>query len=131
MARERQGIGQHIDCSLLGTQLAMQSFPITGFLRNREQRSSPQRLSPTFTYYPCSDGLYLVLGILDPKWWAGFCTAINRDDLAMDERFNTPKARNVNNKELVSELDATFLQKKRSDWPVSYTHLTLPTILRV
>tara|TARA_B100000029_G_scaffold432458_1_gene444661 strand:- start:1495 stop:2676 length:1182 start_codon:yes stop_codon:yes gene_type:complete len=116
VARERQGIGQHIDCSLLGTQLAMQSFPITGFLRNREQRSSPQRLSPTFTYYPCSDGLYLVLGILDPKWWAGFCTAINRDDLAMDERFNTPKARNVNNKELVSELDATFLQKKRSDW---------------
>ncbi len=116
VARERQGVGQHIDCSLLGTQLAMQSFPITGFLRNNEQRASPQRLSPTFTYYPCADGLYLVLGILDPKWWSGFCRAINRDDLALDDRFDTPKARNLNNKELVAELDTTFSQKVRSDW---------------
>ena len=116
VARERQGVGQHVDVSLLGTQLAFQAMGITGFLRTGEQRPSPQRASPTFTYYRCGDGLYLTIGLLDPKWWPAFTKAVGRPELADDERFATPRDRNENRLALLAELDAAFDVRGRDEW---------------
>ena len=35
IARERDGIGQHVDVSLFGSQLALQAFQLTGMMRER------------------------------------------------------------------------------------------------
>jgi CoA:oxalate CoA-transferase len=116
IARDRQGIGQHVDVSLLGSQIAMQNLPLQSFLRSGHQGASTQKLNPVFTYYTGSDGKSLTIGLLDPKWWPGLCRVLGREDLLTDERFVTPRDRHQNREELVRELEAAFATQKRDYW---------------
>ena len=116
IAREKQGIGQHVDCSLLGSQIALQTLQIQGFLRNGNQTPPVQRSNPTFAYFMAEDGLWLVVGILDPKWWPRLCAVLEREDMVTDERFAAPIGRHRNRTELLAELDATFAKKPRAEW---------------
>ncbi|MDZ7726780.1 MAG: CaiB/BaiF CoA-transferase family protein [Dehalococcoidia bacterium] len=116
IARERQGVGQHVDVSLLGSQIAFQNLPLTGFLRNNRQAATPQKSNPTFAYYAGSDGKALTIGLLDPKWWAPMCSVLEREDMLEDERFATPKARQQNREELIQELEKAFSKRPRDEW---------------
>ncbi|OAI38989.1 hypothetical protein AYO38_08555 [bacterium SCGC AG-212-C10] len=115
VARERMGVGQHVDASLLGSQIALQALQITGFMRAGRQGASPQRANPIFTYYQCSDGLWLTLGILDPKWWPRLCAVLERPDIECDPRFDDMN-RMRNREELIAALDEAFATKPRSYW---------------
>ena len=115
-ARELHGVGQHVDTSLLGSQLALQGLGLTGFLRQGAQRPRDTRWNPLFTHYPCADGLYLSLGLLDPRWWPAFCETLEREDLLADERFAEPGDRIGNRLELLDELHRTFARKPREEW---------------
>ena len=125
-ARELHGVGQHVDTSLLGSQLALQGLGLTGFLRQGVQRSGGTRWNPLFTYYPCADGLYLSLGLLDPKWWPAFCETLERDDLMVDERFAQPAGRIGNREALIEELNLTFARKPRDEWLALLKAANLP-----
>lgn len=116
VARERHGIGQHVDVSLLGSQVALQAMQLTGFLRAGVQAPTPQRANATFCHFGASDGKYLTLGILDPKWWPTLCVTIGREDLVTDERFAEPRGRHVNREALLAELDAVFATRPRDEW---------------
>lgn len=116
IARDRQGIGQHVDVSLLGSQIAMQNLPLQSYLRSGHQGASTQKLNPVFTYYTGSDGKSLTIGLLDPKWWPGLCRVLGREDLLTDERFVTPRDRHQNREELVQELEAAFATQPRDHW---------------
>lgn len=125
VARERQGIGQHVDASLLGSQIALQAFQITGFLRAGVQYNTPQRSNPVFTYYCCEDGLWLTLGILDPKWWPRLCAVLDRPDLAPDPRFDDMN-RMRNREALIAELDLTFARRPRAAWLAALKAADIP-----
>jgi CoA:oxalate CoA-transferase len=116
VARERQGVGQHVDVSLLGSQVALQALQITGFLRSGTQYPTPQRSNPVFCQFRCGDGKSLTIGLLDPKWWPGLCRTLDRDDMLTDERFITPRDRQVNRIALLAELDASFGRQGRDHW---------------
>ena len=116
IARERDGIGQHVDVSLFGSQLALQAFQLTGMMRDGYQHRTPRRQLPTFAYYPCADGRWISLGVLDPKWWEPLCRALERPDLVRDERFADPHLRQRNRRALLDELDAAFQQRPRDEW---------------
>ncbi len=115
-ARERQGHGQHVDVSLLGSQVALQALQLTGFMRTEYQYPTPQRQTPTFAYFPCSDGKWLTIGILDPKWWPNLCRVLGHEEWATDERFESPKGRFANRIEMLAELDTAFSLKPRDQW---------------
>ncbi len=114
--RELHGTGQHVDTSLLGSQLALQGLGLTGFLRQGTQPLRDTRWNPLFTHYPCADGRYLSLGLLDPKWWPAFCEALEREDLMADERFAEPRGRTAARLELIEELTGSFARKPRDEW---------------
>ena len=116
IARERQGIGQHVDVSLLGSQVALQGAQFTRFLRGEVQTPTPQRMNPVFTYFRASDGLYLVIGLLDPKWWPELCGVLAREDLPEDARFATPLLRQEHREGLLAELDGAFGLRPRDEW---------------
>ncbi len=117
IARERQGLGQHVEASLLGSQLALQAFQITDFLHDGFQHPTPQRQIPTFAYYPTADGKWLSLGIIGSnKWWPELCDALGRPDLRDDPRFADPFARDDNREALLAELDAIFARRPRDEW---------------
>jgi CoA:oxalate CoA-transferase len=116
VARDRQGVGQHVDVSLLGSQVALQSMQLTGFMRNDHQAPTPQKSNPVFAHYMGSDGKSLTIGLLDPKWWPALCRTLEREDLLTDERFVTPRNRFQNREALVQELERAFGCKPRDEW---------------
>jgi CoA:oxalate CoA-transferase len=116
VAREQQGIGQHVDTSLLGSQIALQTLQIQGFLRTGNQTPPVQRTTATFAHYKAQDGLWFVVGILDPKWWPRLCKVMEREDLTEHELFATPQGRHHNREALLAELDSTFAKKPRAEW---------------
>lgn len=116
VARERMGFGQHVDASLLGSQIALQAMQYTGFLHSRRQVATAQHAMPLFTYYQCGDGKGLAIGLLDPRWWAPLCLAMERDELLTDERFDSPVQQHRNREALVAELARTFKTRPRDEW---------------
>lgn len=52
----------------------------------------------------------------DQGRWTSFCEAIDRPDLAADERFATPVGRYRNRAEIIGELDALFASAPLDHW---------------
>jgi crotonobetainyl-CoA:carnitine CoA-transferase CaiB-like acyl-CoA transferase len=109
--RERTGVGQHVDISMVDSlfhahELAVQGPSLTGG-RWRAQRSGPRsRLNSPMGVYPAADG-HLVLQVMQAQW-PGFCRAMGRADLISDERFADLNGRQRNRDEL-NELVTAWL----------------------
>ncbi len=109
--RERTGEAQAVDCSLLGGQVALQSFNIGVYLASGQppQRRPRTEAQPLWNMYRCADGRWLVIGLPQgDRWWAGLCAALELDHLADDPRFCSLLARSQNNRELIAVLDERF-----------------------
>jgi crotonobetainyl-CoA:carnitine CoA-transferase CaiB-like acyl-CoA transferase len=114
IARDRLGIGQQVDTSLYGSQISLQAMNITRALRMGAHGSG--FTNPTFTAYPCADDKWLTIGVLDPDVYARLCQALDRLDLAYDERFAEPFARYTNASALAMEIGAAFRTNTREYW---------------
>jgi crotonobetainyl-CoA:carnitine CoA-transferase CaiB-like acyl-CoA transferase len=125
--RERTGEGQYVNASLLGSQVALQSFNISMYyLTRRVPRRQPRgAFGPTWTTYRCSDGKYVALGMLEDRWWPGVCQALEQPELANDPRYATAidRARNVG--ELVPYMDSVFAQRPAREWVQRFRELGL------
>ena len=116
--RQRTGEGQQVTSSLLGSQLALQSFNIThhlltGHVPRRQPRAGP---IPSWNVYRGSDGRYFVLGMLQEGWWERFCNTIGRPELAPNPRFGSFRERAVNAAELTAILDEHFATQPAGHW---------------
>src|SRR5688500_17072446 len=83
MNRARTGEGQQLDASLLGGQVMLQSFNITGTLFTGQvpPRRAREEAAPMWNVYRCKDGGYVALSMsLIGRWWKPFCEAIDRLD---------------------------------------------------
>jgi crotonobetainyl-CoA:carnitine CoA-transferase CaiB-like acyl-CoA transferase len=116
IARELHGVGQHVDVSLLGSQIAVQNLSLQTFLRHGHQGISERKQNPLFTHYTGSDGKSLTIGLLDPKWWPGLCSVLDREDLMADPRFAEPRGRYENREDLIAELECAFAKQPRDYW---------------
>ncbi len=116
IARDRYGVGQHVDSSLLGGQIAFQGMGIIRSLRVGAQASFRQGANPLFRAYGCGDGRWVALGILDPKVWPGLTHALGHPELMKDPRFAEPFARHEHAEELAETLAAIFQEKPRDEW---------------
>ncbi len=126
VARERQGRGQQVDVSLLGSQIALQSFYLTGYLHDGKQPREPRRRMPTFTFYEASDHRWLVIGVTDTKNWTALCRELEIDELIDDERYSTPNARLRNHEALEAILEERFAGRDRDDWLRRLTEADIP-----
>ena len=117
--RERTGVGQSVDVSLLGTQVALQSFEITHHLLTGEVPKPGGRGHPHTAWlwytFPAADGYFTMAGVRDDKW-RDFCAIVGDEALADDPRFNTYDARAENRDALVERLDAAFKQHSVARW---------------
>jgi crotonobetainyl-CoA:carnitine CoA-transferase CaiB-like acyl-CoA transferase len=115
LARERQGQGQYIDVAMMdvavglltiaaATTFAGDPLPVGG-------RFALNGLFPFFNVYETSDGGFISLGALEPKFWHDFCHTVGRLDW-MDKQFGSDEERNV----LFAELRQLFRSKSRQAW---------------
>ena len=116
VVRERDGIGQHIDGSLIGGMVAMQSKQIMEFLRTGKQVGFERRRAATYTNYECADGRHVAIAAQDQAYFEKLCDALGHAELRSDERFASPWGRAKNKEALVAELDRIFRTKTAEEW---------------
>ncbi|TAJ21058.1 MAG: CoA transferase [Dehalococcoidia bacterium] len=92
LRRQQTGRGGVVDVSLLQCGLWANGWALQPALSGVPRRPRGDRLhpmSPLYTMYQCRDGEWVQLAMPQPdRYWAGFCAAIGRPELATDERFS-------------------------------------------
>jgi CoA:oxalate CoA-transferase len=116
VARERTGIGQHIDVSLIGAMLALQQRPLTIFFGTGKQPGFEPRRSATYTHYQCRDGRYVALAANTQAMWERLQEAIGDPELSSATRFAQPFDRFHHKEELVAILERLFLERDQEVW---------------
>ncbi|XSG74051.1 CaiB/BaiF CoA transferase family protein [Herpetosiphon llansteffanensis] len=117
-ARERTGIGQHIDISLLESQLAWLANIGSAYLITGEEPTRYGNAHPTIVPYQsfeASDGAF-ALAVGNDRQWQGLCAVLEQPAWADDPRFSTNPQRVQHRSELVALLNQQFGQKPSAEW---------------
>jgi len=119
LARERTGVGQKVEASLLGSLLAGQSWELmhhmmTGELQPKAGRGNA--LLPLLWYtYRTGDG-YMAVGGVPPDRWSAFCMAIGWPELETDGRFAGLGGRIRGRDALNGLLDGHLSARTTAEW---------------
>jgi alpha-methylacyl-CoA racemase len=115
LGAQKSGKGAFVDAAMLDGTLALQVAPLaTARTMGRPLPRGQDFLSgglPNYVVYECADGRYVSLGALEPKFFAGFCAAAARPDLA-----KLPLAPGKAGEPLRRELTALFKTRSRDEW---------------
>jgi crotonobetainyl-CoA:carnitine CoA-transferase CaiB-like acyl-CoA transferase len=118
--RGRTGKGRVVEASLLRTGVYVNGWDTTTQLNfGRLESSKPRQNAPIplVNSYEAGDGRWFwLIGLEADRHFPGLLTAIDRTDLAQDERFATAKARKANNKAFIAELDEVFASQPLDYW---------------
>jgi CoA:oxalate CoA-transferase len=127
--RERTGVAQKLEVSLLGTQIALQSPEILHYLHFGRERDREFRASPIVGHYECSDGRWIMIVCIDQKFWPRLATAMERSDLIDDPRFARGFPRYTNRAVLESFLEGAFIAKPSEYWLTRLREADVPSSL--
>ena len=115
--RDATGQGQHIDCALLDSQVAMLANQASNWLNGGV---TPGRLGNDhpnvipYRDFRTADGNVLV-ALGNDRQFFRFCKLIGRDDLAEDARFGSNAARAANRPALMAALEETIVHWTSAD----------------
>jgi formyl-CoA transferase/CoA:oxalate CoA-transferase len=118
-ARERTGVGQRVEVSLLGGQVWLQGAEITYYLMTGEMSGRSNGGHPLvnalYGIYTTADGYVAIAGCPE-HLWPGMCRAVDRPDLLDHPRFGqyftTPEIK----AELRETFDAIFATQPTAYW---------------
>jgi len=120
VAKERTGIGQEIQTSMLGSAIHLQALNIqTSLWRGRQQpRHSRKRSGNAFTNcYQCADGNWIELSDMQyDRFWDNVRQTLGLPEKEVAELFATPQMRRDNKEQFIATLDAVFATKPRDEW---------------
>lgn len=83
--RMQTGEGQRIDISMMDASLSLNALAVSQYLVSGVNPQPEEELlngGRFYDFYQTKDGRYLSVGALEPKFWVGFCQAIERPDLS-------------------------------------------------
>jgi crotonobetainyl-CoA:carnitine CoA-transferase CaiB-like acyl-CoA transferase len=106
--RERTGIGQKVEVSLLGTQMALQAPEILHFLHFGEEHQREFRAGATVGHFECADGRWIMIVGIDQKFWPRIARALDLTDLLDDPRYTRGFGRHTHREELWTRMEASF-----------------------
>ncbi|MEM4475465.1 MAG: CaiB/BaiF CoA-transferase family protein, partial [Fervidicoccaceae archaeon] len=115
--REKTGVGQYIDVSMLDTQvylLVNQAYNYFATGRDPERLGSAHPNIAPYQVFTTSDG-YVAVAVGNDKLWVDFCKALGRQDLLENPRFKTNELRVTNRRELVEEIEKIFSRMTTSE----------------
>lgn len=104
VARARTGEGQHIKLSMLDTVLSFLWASDMNDYTFAEQTVEPApSASSVDLIYATADG-YVAVSTMTDREWRAFCTAMDRPDLAGDDRFRTSASRDEHIEQRLAEM---------------------------
>lgn len=113
--RERTGIGQKVEVSLLGTQIALQATELLHYLHFGTEHVREFRASPIVGHFECSDGKWIMIVGIDQKFWPRIARALGVEELIDDPKFAKGYPRYVNREQLQEKLEAAFRRKTSAE----------------
>jgi crotonobetainyl-CoA:carnitine CoA-transferase CaiB-like acyl-CoA transferase len=119
LMRDRFGIGQEIDVSLLGTASFMMYLNnLTTLITGKEvPRHEQATADPMRNYYKCQDGKWIInTQVAHQDKWGIVCELLGAPELSEDSRYDTREKRLANSNELVTIFNKAFLKKPRDEW---------------
>jgi formyl-CoA transferase len=127
-ARERLGLGQRIDTSLLEAEVASlinvgSNYLISGKIPSRWGNAHPNIVP--YQNFKTADG-YFVLGVASETIWRRFCPTIGRPDLTEDSRFADNAKRVENRSALIALLTEVFLSRTNQTWLKLFNDAEVP-----
>ena len=119
MHRHVSGAGQRVDVSLLGASIWAQASEYSYYLTSGRQPKRSNRGHPlvrgALRMFPTADGWIVLVGV-PPHLWPGFGRALERPDLAEDDRFNSLFVKPEHLTELFDILDGLFASRTTEEW---------------
>jgi crotonobetainyl-CoA:carnitine CoA-transferase CaiB-like acyl-CoA transferase len=117
-SRERSGVGQHIDLSLLDVQVATLANQATNYLTSGV---SPGRLGnahPNIVPYQAfaTTDSHIILAVGNDIQYGKFCAVAGVPELAADERYATNAARVRNRESLIPQLRTIIRARTKAWW---------------
>ncbi|MEP6827272.1 MAG: CaiB/BaiF CoA-transferase family protein [Aestuariivirga sp.] len=127
-AREKTGMGQHIDISLLDSQVSVLANQALNYLVSGK---IPQRLGnehPNIVPYQTfatKDG-HIIMAVGNDRQYAELCRIIGAAHLGSDERFKTNRGRVEHRAELVPALRPFMKARTTSEWTKAFEADAVP-----
>lgn len=118
--RDRSGLGQAIDLSMLDCQVAVlenayMRYSVTG--KAPEPLGTRHPSATPFQAFPTSDGyLVVALGFGEENHWSLFCGLLGLPELMDDARFGTSPRRTANHAVLEPILTEAFRRRTTAEW---------------
>jgi crotonobetainyl-CoA:carnitine CoA-transferase CaiB-like acyl-CoA transferase len=127
LARERNGGGQKVTTSALGTQLWLQQWELThtsmtGHVMQRDGSHHPNIRGPYGVYATADGGAIMLATSMELDDWDAFCVFADAPELAFDPRLQTPSQRlgegmtDADSEEIRARLELAFAQKTALEW---------------
>ena len=123
LVRERTGVAQMVDTSLLGSMVAgLERLPVNSRAHSgmeMPRRNRTQMGNPLWNYYQCSDEKWIALAMLAAdRYWSSFCQALGIQDFENDPRYCDieVRSREENSSSLIKTLDGIFASKTQDEW---------------
>ena len=109
--RQTQGIGQRIEMCLIDGLMHLQpsnvgQYSILNYQVPRHGNSSV--FYAPYNTFTCRDGKDILIALFNDKWFRNLCRAMNRPDLAADERFAKNAGRMAHQAEVEAEVQKWF-----------------------
>ncbi|MFC1919179.1 CaiB/BaiF CoA transferase family protein [Chloroflexota bacterium] len=120
LARDRLGMGQEVEVSLLGSMIHLQSFWVTASLALKQDMPKQERAkvhNPLWNHYRCADNKWIAFAVPQPdRHWHNFCNVVGIGALEHDPRFENQERRGENCQELIQILDKAFAARTQGEW---------------
>ncbi|MFC2022159.1 CaiB/BaiF CoA transferase family protein [Chloroflexota bacterium] len=120
VGRERLGIGQKVEASLLSGLITLQMLNLSAVLSLGQERPKQYRAkapNPLVNHYQCSDGKWIRLAhMMVGRDLPEVFRVLGLEELVKDPRFENTQAIEKNCEELISILDKHFATKTSAEW---------------
>ncbi len=130
LKKMRTGKGSVVDVSLLATAMWTLSSDLLTVLQGKEMPRPGDRAAtpnPLTSTYRSADGRFIQLMMLQgDRYWADLCLALGREDLVIDPRFDSLKARRENCAACIAELDAEFGKRSFAECKATLGSIDVP-----
>jgi formyl-CoA transferase len=116
--RDREGVGQHIDVSLLESAIALQAWETSSYFATGEvprPLGSAHRVNAPYQAFKTADG-YVTIGATTPGNWHAFCETLGLESLEHDGRFSVVSERRRNYKELAALIEDVTVTRPSDHW---------------
>lgn len=128
--RDRTGVGQLVDVSMLDVALSLMAGEVAYVASTGNDLpklgNEPASGSPASGCFRCGDGRWLQFVANTDRQFERLCVAVGRERWATDERWSTGAARRVNRRDLQDALREVLASAPAADWEARLARAGVP-----